>query len=128
MFLVHRVRVTGLFHPFNKLPTYDITVYLISHKNFGHLNDVKEVQYYFGQHFGLKKSEYGTKFIVTNGTDNFAVRTNAYGPTLCEALIVFHDGTESHVSRYLDFEGTGYRFAAVTNATDLEKVKARVEA
>jgi hypothetical protein len=128
LFLVHRVRATGLFHPFNKLPTYDITVYLISHKNFGHLNDVKEVQYYFGQHFGLKKSEYGTKFIVTNGTDNFAVRTNAYGPTLCEALIVFHDDSESHVSRYLDFEGTGYRFAVATNLTDLEKVKARAEA
>jgi hypothetical protein len=55
LFLVHRVRPSGQFHPFNKLPTYDITVYLLSHKNFGHLNDVKEVHYYFGQHFGLRK-------------------------------------------------------------------------
>src|ERR1700674_1031877 len=93
------------FHPFNKLPTYDITVYLLSHKNFGHLNDVKEVHYYFGQHFGLKQSEYGAKFIVRNGTDNFAVRTNAYGPMLCEARIVLHDGSNTNVSRYLDFEG-----------------------
>jgi hypothetical protein len=127
LFLVHRVRPSGQFHPFNKLPTYDITVYLLSHKNFGHLNDVKEVHYYFGQHFGLKQNEYGTKFIVRNGTDNFAVRTNAYGPMLCEARIVFHDGSDTNVSRYLDFEGTGYRFSAVTNTTDLEKIKLRAE-
>jgi hypothetical protein len=56
LFLVHRARPSGQFHPFNKLPTYDVTVYLLSHKNFGHLNDVKEVHYYFGQHFGLKQN------------------------------------------------------------------------
>lgn len=61
-------------------------------------------------------------------TSSGTTTSDGYGPTLCEALIVFHDGTESHVSRYLDFEGTGYRFAVATNATDLEKVKARVEA
>jgi prokaryotic YEATS domain len=128
LFLVHRIKPTGALHPFNQLPTYDITVYLVSHKNFGHLNDVKEVHYYFGQHFGLKSGEYGTTYIVSNGTDSFAVRTNAYGPMLCEALIVFHDGTESHVSRYLDFEGTGYRFNAATNETDAAKIAARAEA
>lgn len=100
LFLVHRARPSGQLHPFNKLPTYDITVYLLSHKNFGHLNDVREVQYYFGQHFGLKQNEYETKFVVRNGTDNFAVRTNAYGPMLCEARIVFNDGSETSVSRY----------------------------
>lgn len=127
LFLVHRVRPSGQLHPFNGLPTYDITVYLLSHKNFGRLNDVREVQYYFGQHFGLRQSEYGTKFVVKNGTDNFAVRTSAYGPTLCEARIVFHDATETSVSRYLDFEGTGYRFNTTTNALDIEKIKSRVE-
>ncbi|RXH16588.1 hypothetical protein EAS56_06245 [Bradyrhizobium guangzhouense] len=126
-FLVHRTSPSGQFHPFNKLPTYDITVYLLSHKNFGHLNDVKEVQYYFGHHFGLQQGEYGTKFVVKNGTDNFAVKTNAYGPMLCEARVVFHDGSETSVSRYLDFEGTGYRFSAATNASDIEKTKARSE-
>jgi prokaryotic YEATS domain len=127
LFLVHRARPSGKFHQFNKLPTYDITVYLLSHKNFGHLNDVKEVQYYFGHHFGLKQGDYGTKFVVRNGTDNFAVKTNAYGPMLCEARIIFHDGTDTHVSRYLDFEGTGYRFSNATNTSDIEKVKARAE-
>jgi len=65
--------------------------------------------------------------VVKNGTDNFAVRTNAYGPMLCEARIVFHDGSEKTVSRYLDFEGTGYRFSAATNALDVEKVRSRAE-
>ncbi|MCF2524348.1 pYEATS domain-containing protein [Bradyrhizobium sp. G127] len=127
LFLVHRVRPSGQVHPFNDLPTYDITVYILSHKNFGHLNDVKEVHYYFGQHFGLRKNEYGTKFIVKNGTNNFAVRTNAYGPTLCEARIIFHDGGETNVSRYLDFEGTGYRFSSATNNSDIEKIRTRSE-
>ncbi len=127
LFLVHRVRATGLFHAVNGLPTFDITVFLTSHKHFGHLNDVKEVQYYFGHHFGLRQNQYGTKFIVRNGTDHFAVRTSAYGPTLCEALIVFHDGTEAHVSRYLDFEGTGYKFDPATVQKDIAKTSARLE-
>ena len=128
LFLVHRVRPTGELHPVTQLPTFDVSVYLISHKNFGHLNDVKEVQYYFGQHFGLKRGKYGTKFVVENGTDSFAVRVNAYGPMLCEARIVFHDGTETTVSRYLDFEGTSYRFQAGTNESDARKLKLGIEA
>ena len=74
------------------------SVYLIAHKNFGHVNEVRQVEYYFGQHFRLRKSEYGTKYIVENGTDGFAVKTNAYGPMLCEARIIFHDGTETTIS------------------------------
>jgi hypothetical protein len=128
LFLVHRVRPTGEPHAITGLPTFDVSVYLISHKSFGHLNDVREVQYYFGQHFGLKQSEYGTKYVVENGTDGFAVRVNAYGPMLCEARIIFHDRSETTVSRYLDFEGTDYRFHAETNKTDEKKIKSRMEA
>jgi hypothetical protein len=105
-----------------------VSVYLISHKNFGHLNDVREVQYYFGQHIGLKRGDYGTKFIVENGTDSFAVRVTAYGPMLCEARIIFHDESQTTVSRCLDFEGTSYRFRIETNAADLEKLRMRQEA
>jgi hypothetical protein len=127
LFLVHRVRPTGRVHPITSLPTYDVSAYLLSHKNFGHLNNVREVQYYFGQHFGLTLSEYGTRFVVENGSDSFAARVNAYGPMLCEARIIFHDGTETTVSRYLDFEGADYRFRAETNKTDEEKLKKRQE-
>lgn len=127
LFLVHRVRPTGQIHAVTNLPTYDVSVYLVPHKNFGHLNDVREVQYYFGQHFGLRQSEYGTKFVVENGSDGFAVRVNAYGPMLCEARITFHDSSETTVSRYLDFEGTGYRFRSETNKNDAEKIRLRLE-
>ncbi len=46
---------------------------------------------------------------------------------LCEARIIFHDGSNTNVSRYLDFEGTGYRFNSATNVSDIEKVKSRAE-
>jgi hypothetical protein len=128
LFLVHRVRPTGRSHKVSKLPTFDISVYLIAHKNFGHLNDVKRVEYYLGQHFGLKKGEHGTKYIVENGTDGFAVKTNAYGPMLCEARIIFHDSTETTMSCYLDFEGTNYRFNPETNLLDAHKIELRQEA
>lgn len=128
LFLVHRVRSSGLLHSITNLPTFDVSVYLIPHKNFGHLNDVREVQYYFGQHFGLKQSQYGTKFVVKNGSDGFAARVNAYGPMLCEARILFQDGSETTVSRYLDFEGTDYKFRSATNKTDQEKLRLRQEA
>lgn len=127
LFLVHRVRPTGLLHKITSLPTYDISVYLIPHKSFGRINDVKEVQYYFGQHFGIKQSEYGTRYVVGNGTDWFAIRINAYGPMLCEARIIFHDGSQTTVSRYLDFEGTGYRFQETTNQADAMKIEKRLE-
>lgn len=126
LFLVHRVRPTGRNHAVNGLPTFDISIYLIGHKNFGHINDVEKVEYYFGEHFGKKISQYGTKYIVKNGTDGFAVRINAYGPTLCEARIYFHDGTETTVSRYLDFEGTAYRFKPEVNAQDRQKLAAGI--
>jgi hypothetical protein len=127
LFLVHRSRPTGRLHQVTQLPTFDISVYLVPHKNFGRLNDVREVEYYFGQHFGLVEGKFGTKYVVANGSEGFAVRINAYGPTLCEARIVFHDGSEATVSRYLDFEGTGYQFREVTNQADLKKIQFRKE-
>lgn len=127
LFLVHRVRPTGRMHSVTGLQTYDVSVYLISHKNFGQMNDVRRVEYYFGHHFGLKLGQRGTKYVVENGTDGFAVLVNAYGPMLCEARITFQDATEITVSRYLDFEGTNYRFNPNTNAADQEKLKLRQE-
>jgi hypothetical protein len=121
IFLVHRARESGKVHPVNGLPTYDISIYLIGHKSYGAINDIKEVQYFFGKYFGLNQSSNGTKYIVRNGTDGFAVSLNAYGPTLCEARVVFHDGTEALFDRYLDFEGTGYRFDDAVSRHDEKK-------
>ncbi len=74
-----------------------------------------------------RHADYGTKFTVENGTDSFAVRVTAYGPMLCEARIIFHDFSESTVCRYLDFEGTNYRFNVATNTADAEKIRRRRE-
>ena len=127
LFLVHRARRSDKLHPITNLQTFDISVYLIPHKSFGKINDVREVQYYFGNHFGLSRANCGTKYIVRNGSDSFAVKINAYGPTLCEARIIFHDSTEVTVSRYLDFEGTGYRFDPATVGIDVRKLQNKLE-
>lgn len=125
IFVVHRVRPTGENHSQNGLPTYDVSIYLVPHKNFGALNDVKRVEYYFGKYFGRSASPNGTKYIVTNGSEGFAVTLNAYGPMLCEARILFHDGSEALTNRYLDFEGTGYKFRSETVESDQQKLTFR---
>jgi hypothetical protein len=118
LFVVHRVKPTGEFHSENKLPIYEVLIYLFPHKSFGAINDVKMVEYYFGHYFGKSKSKNGTKYVVKNGSEAFAVKVTAYGPMLCEAKIIFQDGTETLTNRYLDFEGTGYKFAADTVTSD----------
>jgi hypothetical protein len=124
LFLVHQVKPTGEFHAENKLPIYEVLIYLYPHKSYGALNDVKLVEYYFGHYFGKSQSKNGTKYIVSNGSEAFAVKVTAYGPMLCEARIVFHDGTETFANRYLDFEGTGYKFLPSTIQSD-QKLLAR---
>jgi hypothetical protein len=111
IFLVHRVRKTDELHASVGLPVFDVSVYLIGHKQYGSLNDVKLVEYYFGKFFQDEKAhENGTKYIVRNSRNGFAVRTAAYGPTLCEVRVEFHDGKSTYMSRYVDFEGTDYKF------------------
>ena len=46
---------------------------------------------------------------------------------LSEARIIFHDTTETTVSRYLDFEGTHYRFNVAINAAGAKKIRKRQE-
>ena len=116
LFLVHRVLATGKVHAETNQPTFDVLIQLVSHKHYGHLNDVKKVEYYLGKYFGRDLGKCGAKYVVENGSDGFAVRVDAYGPTLCEATLYFHDGTIATCSRYLDFGGTSYIYdSAVSN-------------
>lgn len=124
IFLVHRVRKTDLFHSSTELPVFDVSVYLVGHKQYGSLNDVKLVEYYFGRFFKEEATHgNGTKYIVRNSKNGFAVRTSAYGPTLCEVRVEFQDGKSTYMSRYLDFEGTDYKFDmhATTKADGLNR-------
>jgi hypothetical protein len=118
VFLVHRQKKTDDLHTATGQPIYELSIYLITHKNYGALNDIKQVEYYLGKYFGKSVSQYGTKYVVKNSNDGFGIRTTAYGPTLCEARIAFHDGSETIVTRYLDFEGSGYRFDPNVNTHD----------
>ncbi|MCO6178237.1 pYEATS domain-containing protein [Ciceribacter sp. RN22] len=113
IFLVHRVKLTGEVHGSVSLPIYDVSVYLVGHKHYGALNEVKSVEYYFGEYFREDGNhQFGSKYVVRNSRNGFAVRTTAYGPTLCEARVQYHDGSEALLSRYVDFEGTGYKYDA----------------
>lgn len=123
LMLVHRAKRTDKTHAGSGLDIYELSVYLIGHKSYGKINDVKSVEYYFGQHFGIKEYPYGYKYIIENGSEGFAVKITAYGPTLCEARIKYHDGREATLNRYLDFEGTGYQFNAATNHFDSQKLR-----
>lgn len=122
LFLVHSVRPTGKLHHRNGLPTFDIMIKLLPHKHYGKLNDVNRVEYYLGHYFGEPKSEFGTRYVVENGSDGFAIKVDAYGPTLCEAVVHFHDGSSVSCSRYLDFEGTSYSYDPVAVEKHDDKV------
>jgi hypothetical protein len=111
IFLVHRVKKTEKIHRDSGLPMFDVSVYLYGHKQYGSLNDVKLVEYYFGKFFKEEDTHlFGSKYIVRNSKNGFAVRTSAYGPSLCEVRVEFHDGKSTFMSRYIDFEGTDYKF------------------
>ncbi|MCY1707375.1 pYEATS domain-containing protein [Pannonibacter sp. SL95] len=110
LLLVHRFKKTEKISASGDA-YFDISVFIVPHKRHGKLNDVKHVEYYFGKNFGSAEFPiYGAKYVVKNSTDGFAIRTQAYGPSLCEARVVFHDGTSAILYRYLDFEGSGYRY------------------
>ncbi|HXQ08644.1 MAG TPA: pYEATS domain-containing protein, partial [Bradyrhizobium sp.] len=98
LMLVHRIRPV-LDEPGH----FDISVYLLPHKG-GALNQVKKVEYYFGPHWG--GSQNGSRFVVEDPRDGFAMKIQAYGPALCMADILFHDKEQviSRQFRYLDFE------------------------
>lgn len=81
---------------------FGVSVFLHPHRNFGKLNDVKTVTYYFGDKWG--DGRYGSKYVVENGNERFAMTAQMYGSCLCVAEIEFHDGTMIELDRYLDVE------------------------
>ena len=109
LFLVHRFKKVDLTNE-NGMQYFDISIYIVGHKSYGRLNQVDYVEYYLGEYFGSSEfPAFGAKYVVTNSADGFAIKLKAYGPTLCEARLNFHDGTSAILYRYLDFEGSGYR-------------------
>ena len=92
VFLVHRIAPSK--HP-NQL--YDIQIYLIPHKD-ATLSNIQKVEYYFGRywHFNI--------FTSIDRANGFPISTSAFGPFVCTAKVIFTDGHECMLWRYIDFE------------------------
>jgi hypothetical protein len=101
LMLSHKIRPSTL-----KGQEYDLSVFLVRKTRHGastaQFSDVQSVEYYLGDFFG--EGKFGSKFIVKDSKDGFAMKTSAYGPPLCKATINFNDGKSAVVSRFLDFE------------------------
>jgi hypothetical protein len=101
LMLVHRVR------PSDKPDqTFDISVFLVrketNRATVARFNEVSHVDYDLGRFFGA--GEYGSKYVVRDPANGYAMQTSAYGSPLCIARVHFHDGHVATLSRYLDFE------------------------
>ncbi len=92
--LVHRITPS-----IKKNQLYDLLIYCVPHpKPDVTLNGVKQVDYYFGTHWG------DMIFTSIDRARGFPVSTSAFGPFVCTAEIHFVDGQKAMVSRYIDFE------------------------
>ena len=84
---------------------FDVSIFLVrktrSGVNAANFDDVEEVSYYLGSYFG--QSKYGSKFVIRDPTNGFAMKTSAYGQALCIAEIKFRDGKKAEQYRFLDF-------------------------
>ena len=76
---------------------YDIEIYVIPHKG-ATLAGVSRVEYYFGKSWGNQI------FTSYDRSRSFAITTSAFGAFMCTAKLIFTDGEEVMVNRYVDFE------------------------
>lgn len=83
---------------------FNIRVFVGVHKTYARINDIDYVEYYFGDYWRTdKNSPLGNTYKIRDGSNFFAVKTDAYGPTLCQAKVVLHSGKVILLERYLDF-------------------------
>jgi hypothetical protein len=77
--------------------TFDISVYLLKHYD-GDLSEVDRAEFFLGRYWDNRI------FSVKNGGGPIGISISAYGPFLCTCRVVFKDGHESYINRYIDFE------------------------
>jgi hypothetical protein len=84
---------------------YDVSVFLVRKTSSRHFtanfDTIERVTYYLGPYFG--QSEFGSKFVVNDPSNGFAMKTSAHGEVLCTAEILFKDGSNANLQRFLDF-------------------------
>jgi hypothetical protein len=92
LFIAHR-----LFPSEQPNQTYDIWIYLISHKT--DMNAVDRVEYFFGESWNNQV------FTSSDRGKRFGVLASAHGSGfLCLASVFFKDGRQFDTWRYIDFE------------------------
>jgi len=102
LMLVHTVKPVEPAEFIEGYRVFSASIFIHPHRNFGRLNDVKQVTYFLGDKWGGGK--YGEKYAVTSANDQFAMTAQMYGSFLCVAEIEFHDGTKIETQRYIDVE------------------------
>jgi hypothetical protein len=80
---------------------WDILIYLVHHESKG-LSEVDYAEFFLGRYWGDQI------FRVKNQDDFVGILISAYGPALCTCRVVFTDGKEVMLDRYIDFEMTNF--------------------
>lgn len=76
---------------------FDIFTYLVTGSG-GNLEEVERAQFFLGRYWGNRI------FDVPNQGTRIGFATSAYGPALCVCRVIFRDGSETVLERFLDFE------------------------
>ncbi|NKL06148.1 pYEATS domain-containing protein [Rhizobium leguminosarum] len=100
--LVHTIRPATPEAYVDNERVFDVSIFLHSHKGRAHFNEIKAVTYFLGDYWG--KGKYGSKFVIRNGNEQFALTAQMYGSFLCVAVVEFHDGHTVEIVRYVDSE------------------------
>lgn len=90
--LVHTVRPSPL-HP----QWYDILIYLVPHSK-ADLATVRGAEFFLGKYWGNRI------FKADNQEGFVGISISAYGPVLCTCRILFQDGHDVLLDRYIDLE------------------------
>lgn len=96
-----KIHLVHTIIPSKRLGGYwDILIYLIREKSED-LSMVSHAEFFLGRYWNNEI------FSIPNQDDFIGITISAYGPVLCTCRVVFTDGREAMLSRYIDFEMTG---------------------
>jgi hypothetical protein len=93
VYLVHAIRRSRV----SRRQWFDILIYLVRHCS-DDLSEVDYAEFFLGRHWN-------NRIFKVENRDNFVgISIYAYGPVLCTCRVVFSDGYQVMLDRYIDFE------------------------
>jgi hypothetical protein len=79
---------------------YDVWIYLVGRRGIQPTDVVERAEFYLGRWWGHR-----VLTVHSGGADGtIGIRTAAHGPALCVCRVVFKDGQEAFLDRWIDFE------------------------